>query len=151
MQQTWSLARAISALALALLAMGALQACPGGDDPTSTSDNTMPVPTVCSNIAGTWDATENVTVTCTLAGQPSETDTIRGTGSTTITQNGCAISYVVPNVDITRTGTIDGQHVQFTGRFALALSGDVQFSRNSVTIEGDLQGNSMLLQRMFTP
>lgn len=144
MQQTQSLYRAISVLALALLTMGALQACPGGDDHTDTSDNTIPVPTVCSNIAGTWDATEDVTVTCTLAGQPSETDTIRGTGRTTITQNGCAISYVVPKVDVTRTGTIDGQHVRFTGPFALALSGDVQFSQNSVTIEGDLQGNSMV-------
>ena len=144
MQQTWSLYRAISALALALLTMGALQACPGGDD--DHSDNPMPVPTVCSNVAGTWDATEDVTVTCTLAGQSPETATMRGTGRVTITRNGCALSYVVPNSSITRTGVIDGQHVRFSGPFAVALSGNVQFSRNSVSIERDLQGNRMVLQ-----
>ena len=146
MQHTRSLYRAISTFALALLTMGALQACSGGDDPPNTSSNTTPVPTVCANVAGTWNATEDVTVTCTLTGQPAETDTMRGSGRTTITQNGCAISYAVPNVDIIRTGTIDGQHVRFTGPFALGLSGDVRFSQNSVTIEGDLQGNTISMQ-----
>lgn len=111
----------------------------GGGSPT-------PLPTVCANIAGTWNVTENVTVTCTVAGEPPETDTTSGTGRTTITQNGCAISYVVPEVGLTRTGVIDGQHVRFTGPLALALASDVQFSRNSVTIEGDLQGNSIVAQ-----
>jgi hypothetical protein len=146
MQQTRSLYRTLSRLTLALLTLGALQACSGDDGPASTSNSTTSVPTVCANVAGTWNVTEDVTVTCTLAGQPAETDTVRGTGSTTITQNGCAISYVVPHVDITRTGTIDGQHVRCTGPFALGLSGEVQFSQNSMTMEGDLQGDTLVLQ-----
>jgi hypothetical protein len=144
MQKTRSLYRAISVLELALLVMGVFQACSGGDDDPSA--NTMPVPTSCANVAGTRDAVEDVQVTCTLAGQSPESDTVHGSGRTTITQNGCALSYVVPNSSITRTGVIDGQHVRFSGPFALALSGDVQFSRNSVSIEGDLQGDRIALQ-----
>jgi hypothetical protein len=146
MQQARSFYRMLSRLALALLTLGALQACSGEDGSTSASNSTTSIPTVCANVAGTWNVTEDITVTCTLAGQPAETDTIRGTGNTMITQNGCAISYVVPNVDIIRTGTIDGQHVRFTGPFALGLSGDVQFSQNSMTMEGDLQGDTLVLQ-----
>jgi hypothetical protein len=101
---------------------------------------------VCANVGGTWDAVEDVQVTCTLAGQPPETDTIHGAGRITITQNGCALSYVFPNSSITRTGVIDGQPMRFSGPFALALSGDVQFSRNSISIAGNLQGNRMVLQ-----
>jgi hypothetical protein len=146
MQQTRSLYRAISVLALALLMMGAFQACADGDDDPSSTTMPVPIPTVCTNVGGMWDAVEDVHVTCTLAGQPSETDTLHGAGRVSITQNGCALSYVVPNSSITRTGVIDGQHVRFSGPFALALSGDVQFSRNSVSIEGDLQGSRMVLQ-----
>lgn len=89
MQHARSLAYTISLLLFLILAMVVLQACSGGDG--DTNSNTTPLPTVCANVAGVWSATEDVTVTCTLAGQP-ETDTLHGTGQTTIVQNGCAIS-----------------------------------------------------------
>jgi hypothetical protein len=140
-----SLDSTITRLSLLVLMMSMLQACDGGDSSDSDAVGARPVPEVCANIAGMWDVIEEVTVTCTAEGE-SETASQRGAGRTTITQNGCAISYVVPNVEVTRTGVIDGDHVRFSGPFVIALFDDVNLSQNTVTIEGELVGNTIALE-----
>ena len=98
----------------------------------------------CTNIAGNWFGTETLTITCCLGGD-CETETLRGTDSITIQQNGCNISYDI-NISgygtFSRTGTIDGNNIQLSGIFA-ALQPWCSATQNVVTISGTVNGNQI--------
>ena len=94
----------------------------------------------CEDISGTWYVSETVKFTCTAMGE-TESDTLTGSGSAYITQNGCSVSYSVPQFDVERTGSVKGNSVRFEGPFVVPLANDVNLSQNSATITGTISGN----------
>jgi hypothetical protein len=89
----------------------------------------------CADIAGNWNFSESGTVTCTIGGE-TETETVSGTGTYTIEQNGCNISWEVPGFDAPRTGTIEGKNIQVSGKFVVAEG--ASFTQNTLTAQGTL-------------
>ena len=94
-----------------------------------------PVNPLCANVGGAWNASESGSYTETIAAT-AETDTetypVSGSGSVTIAQTGCAISYepitngligtgLTPSqlASLTRTGTVSGNNVSVTGLLAI--------------------------------
>jgi hypothetical protein len=100
----------------------------------------------CADIAGTWDASETVTTTCTAAGH-TETTTRSGEDTIDIEQDGCQIRWEVPDVDAPRTGVVTGNSLHATGDFLLAdaLTGDATFTKNQADIQGTIEGNTIHL------
>jgi hypothetical protein len=97
----------------------------------------------CTNIAGDWIASETVVVTCTSGGQ-SETVTQSGTVTITIFQNGCNVNYNISTQfgTFSRTGTVSGNGVDFSGVFLSAQPG-CSFNQNNITINGTINGNTI--------
>jgi hypothetical protein len=125
---------------------GTLHRCAGLDDSSTTvscADGTYPAG--CADIAGLWTLTETVDGQCTAAGETDPIDQ-SGTGTVTFEQNGCAVSYTVPETSIVRSGTIVGNRMRLTGPFLEAVAGSgASFSQNTVTIEGTVSGNQLSL------
>lgn len=113
------------------------QDCDGSD---------LPCPP-CANIAGIWNASETVTLTCCLGGD-CETQPLSGTDTITIQQNGCNISY---DIDLgvygtfTRTGTIDGNKIHLSGLFVI-LQPWCTATQNTIDINGTVNGDQIDLQ-----
>jgi len=101
--------------------------------------DTAPSPS-CVDIAGIWNAVETATATCMVLGQ-TETLTQSAMGQVDIKQDGCNISYTVPELDIPRVGTIDGDMVSYTGPLVVPFLDDVEFTKNNVSINGTVNGN----------
>jgi hypothetical protein len=76
-------------------------------------------------------------VTCVYDGE-SDTETVSGTGTVAINQNGCNVSYVPPNINAPRVGKIEGNAISFSGSFVVPLVGGVNFSQNIVTLKGPI-------------
>jgi hypothetical protein len=113
------------------------QDCDGSD---------LPCPP-CMNIAGSWYASETVTLTCCIYGD-CETDTFSGTNTVTIQQNGCNISYDVylsGYGTFPRTGTIDANKIQLSGLFAVLQPGCTA-TQNIVNVNGTVNGDQINLQ-----
>jgi hypothetical protein len=91
----------------------------------------------CINIDGTYNVEETVIATCTADGE-SETDTLSGTATVELEQNGCNVRYVVPGLDLPREGKIEGNNVSFTGPFVIPFVGGVNFTQNTAAIEGTI-------------
>lgn len=91
----------------------------------------------CVNIAGQWDVTESVTITCQLQGE-SDTLTQSGSGTVTMQQSGCNISYTVPQINVIRAGTIVGDTLHLTGPFVVFQPGVVA-TENNLTIVGTVE------------
>lgn len=98
----------------------------------------------CANIAGNWSYSESGTVTCTYDGE-TETEFLSGSGTIHINQNGCNVNWRVPDFNVDRTGTVDGNHVQVSGLFAVAIEEGVNFTQNTYTAEGTISGNEINL------
>ena len=102
---------------------------------------------LCTNIAGNWHGSETVTITCCLGGD-CETDTFSGTDIITIQQNECNISY---DIDVSgfgsfpRKGTIDGNTIQLSGKFAI-LQPWCKEEKNKVDINGKVKGDRINLK-----
>lgn len=90
----------------------------------------------CANIAGDWDTSETATVTCTIDGV-TETETVSGTDTITIEQNGCNIHWEVFGYD--RTGAVEGTNLHVSGVFMFG-EGDVSFTQNIWSAEGTIIG-----------
>jgi len=113
------------------------QDCDGSD---------LPCPP-CMNIAGSWYASETVSMTCCMYGN-CDTDTFSGTDTITIQQNGCNISYDVylsGYGTFPRTGTIDGNKIQLSGLFAV-LQPWCNATQNIVNLNGTVNGDQINLQ-----
>jgi hypothetical protein len=83
-------------------------------------------------------------VTCCLGGD-CESDSLSGSDSVTIEQDGCNVSYdrYVPGYGtFTRTGTIDGNNIYFSGLFLLPISGCTA-TQNVVDIYGTVDGDQI--------
>ena len=113
------------------------QDCDGSD---------LPCPP-CINIAGNWDASETVTITCCLGGD-CEPGTFNGTDIIAIQQDECNISYDI-NVSgygtFTRTGTINANQIQLSGLFVI-LQPWCTATQNTVDINGTVDGDQINLQ-----
>ncbi len=97
------------------------------------------VDAACANIAGQWDATETITVTCVAQGFPPETITQTGSGSITMQQSGCNISYTIPQINFLRSGTINGNSIHMTGKFVEAPQ--CVITQNLVTVDGTVEND----------
>ena len=124
---------------------GAAEICGDGIDQDCDGSD-LPCPP-CVNIAGSWRASETVTINCCLAGD-CETETYSGTDTVYIQQNDCNISY---DVDVMgygtfkRTGTINGNNIQLSGLFAV-LQPWCSATQNNISITGTVNGNQINLQ-----
>src|SRR5437879_443032 len=93
-------------------------------------------PGTAQNVAGTWNVSESGSYTETIAAAvetDTQTNPVRGSASTTITQLGCSFEYIpltqagligfnaTPSqlASMTRTGTVSGNNVSVTGPLAL--------------------------------
>lgn len=101
-------------------------------------------PKACQDVSGRWLVYESATITCSGSfGTESETES--GSGYITIIQNGCNVSFLSP-ANTTRTGTVTGNNIQFSGIAAL-VTPDVVFNQNYINFTGvisqDLQTINM--------
>lgn len=126
---------------------GEVRRCVGLDD---ESDRRLQCdggsyPAGCVNIAGTWTATEELNGQCFIAGDdiPLEQS---GTATVFFNQNGCDVSYTVPQVG-DRTGTIVGNRMRLEGPFLVVIDDSVAiaFTENRAMLEGTVDGNHMSL------
>lgn len=92
-------------------------------------------PLPCASIGGRWTETATVDIACDVGGSGSES----ATGSGTIVQNGCSISYTV--MGVARTGRVDGQRLTLSGPAGLAEPG-VTLTRNVLTVEGVISADA---------
>ena len=117
-----------------------------------------------------WNATETGTVTANLnaAGQQdTESDPISGSGTVTITQSGCSISYspvsdsgfLAGTSSLVRTGTVSGNNVSVSGPLAVLSAvesaeeaenpgltlGGVSVGTNTLTASGSISGSVLTL------
>ncbi len=97
------------------------------------------VDAACANIAGQWDVTETMTITCVLQGFPPETITQSLSGSITMQQSGCNISYTIPQINFLRSGTINGNSIHMTGKFA--ENPQCVITQNLFTIDGTVEND----------
>lgn len=100
----------------------------------------------CANIAGDWTLTEELNGECVIAGDDIPLDQ-SGTATARFNQNGCDVSYRVPQLDLQRTGTIVGNRMRLSGPFLTVVdaSVDVDFAENRAALEGTVTGNHMSL------
>jgi uncharacterized protein (TIGR03437 family) len=128
-----------------------------------------PVNPLCANVGGIWNASESGSYTETIAATAqtaSETYPISGSGSVTIAQTGCSISYepitngligtgLTPSqlASLTRTGTVSGDNVSVTGLLAIvdtvasAAAGFTvtNISSNVLNGVGQVTGNPLVI------
>ncbi len=124
---------------------GATEICGDGIDQDCDGSD-LPCPP-CVNIAGSWYASETVTINCCLGGD-CETETYRGTDTVYIQQNDCNISYDVDVIGygtFKRTGTINGNNIQLSGLFAILQPWCIA-TQNNININGTVNGNQINLQ-----
>jgi hypothetical protein len=103
--------------------------------------------TRCPNIAGTWNFTQTGNLTVSIAGQ-TITEPISESGSGTVTQNGCNVTWTDPTNGVTMSGTITGHTIHGSGTLlgsdpeftitqdTLSWSGTVSTDRRTVTVNG---------------
>ena len=113
----------------------------------------------CTNIAGTWEADEDGTLTCTVStGGEAITDTqsLNGSGIVDIEQasGSCTFGYdpVLPSSQaffqgLRRTGEIAGDRLEMSGPMAIPVSGasGVSVSTNSVQATGQVRENNTII------
>ena len=95
--------------------------------------------TSCVDMSGRYVGTEKTTLQCTQSGQTDSQD-ISGSAEADLTQDAsCRVSYLPPGASAgaTRTGSIEGKAIRFSGPLILPSSG-VTVSQNSVNLEGDI-------------
>ena len=93
----------------------------------------------CADISGQWNVTETANVTCTSTGLITET----ASGLITMNQSGCNISYIHPQLNVSRSGTVGDNSLQMSGKLALFIPG-VTVTENNITITGSIQGENLI-------
>jgi hypothetical protein len=94
----------------------------------------------CVDIAGVWNYSESGTVTCSADGE-SETIYPYGSGTVTVIQDGCTVTYYVPNTTYSRSGTVVGNSIQVTGVFVVPLADGVSVTENAYTGSGTISSD----------
>jgi hypothetical protein len=105
-----------------------LTSCGGGGEGSFT-DSTG----ACAQVAGTWKVADSAHISCTGSFGSGSTDQ-SATGTISITQNGCEISFLSPSNTL-RTGTVTATTMQVSGPLALASDG-VTFTQNGIDFSG---------------
>lgn len=94
-----------------------------------------PTPSLVTDISGSWDFSNEGSVTFT-DNSGASTDPAGGKGTVTIQQNGSNISWTEPILNVTRSGTFSGGIVSVTGKFVVPLDPDVVVTKNIYTSTG---------------
>ncbi len=97
----------------------------------------------CVDVAGLWNATEQIAASCVIDGETLG-DSISGSNQITLRQEGCNISYRAP-FDMDRNGIVTGDHVQLSGPFVFPLVSGANFTKNIATLEGTVTGDHIAL------
>ncbi len=111
-----------------------LLACPTDD----------PGPQGCADLKGRWEVWEELEITCRVAGE-EESMSAEGGGIIEIDQDGCAIEYWIPGLDLIRTGVVEGDVLRVTGPFALDPLDQLDIHRNEVHGTGRLEGDTLVM------
>jgi len=116
--------------------------------PTGTPTRLFtPTPTTnprCVSIDGDWSGRETGSIRCSGGGQ-SETFPVDESGTVTITQSDCNVSYTIPGTDFTRSGTVDRSNIHLNGPCAELDVESCSVSSNVITANGTVQGNTIHL------
>jgi len=110
--------------------------CTGAGGTASATVSVGVTAIACAQIGGTWTETARVTGTCD---PPDSFDSGDVTGTGTIVQNGCDISYTVAGVQ--RTGKVSGFSLTITGPAAVA-GPDITLTANTLTITGTISADA---------
>ena len=86
------------------------------------------------NLEGTYYSQESLEYTISVMGQNTK-ETQSGDGTVTFNQSGNEISYLVPGVNINRTGTLIGNKLILSGKFVIPASTDLVLSENTFKAE----------------
>lgn len=102
----------------------------------------------CANIAGEWEAEEEVEVSCTIDDE-TDTITLSGFADVTIEQDGCNVRWQSPELEDEgippRTATLQGNRLTGSGKFIFDIPGgpDLDFTHNTATYQGTINGNQI--------
>src|SRR3972149_731080 len=99
----------------------------------------------CADISGEWDFSDRGTIKCTYEGE-TESETIKGSGSVTITQKSCKVKWTDTEYEVKRQGSVKGNKIVVSGKFAIALTSKVKISQNSYVARGTIKGNKIRLK-----
>lgn len=129
----------------------------GGSSTQASLTVTPPGTSSCTNIGGSWNASETGSLTDTLdaTGEAgSETDPIEASGNVTFTQTGCSIQLnPIPagellgtSSSLVRTGTVSGNNVSLTGLVALpaAVEAGIEAGNSGLDITSVNVGSNLL-------
>ena len=104
----------------------------------------------CADISGEWDFSDRGTIKCTYEGE-TESETIKGSGSVTITQKSCKVKWTDPEYDVNRKGSVKGNKIVGSGKvtgtyegisFTCEGSGTAVFTRSSDTSVLKIKGKN---------
>lgn len=104
----------------------------------------LPAFGVCDDISGDWDYSDDGTVRCSGGGETYKDD-VSDSGTITIEQDGCTISWDA-GYDASRNGSIKGRSIKVSGECAVALVDGVDFTKNTYTAKGTINGDKITLR-----
>lgn len=114
----------------------------------ATNAHTMLITTAgknCTDVSGDWDYYSSGKVTCSAAGE-TETEKTSDSGTITIDQNSCKVSWEVYEYNVKRKGSVSGNKIKVSGKFAIALASGVKFTQNTYTAQGKINGDEIALR-----
>jgi hypothetical protein len=127
---------------------GVTKRCAGladdGNQRTSCEDGSYPGG--CVDVSGPWTISEDLDGECLVDGDDIPLDQ-SATATVSFNQNGCEVSYRVPEVNVERRGSIVGNRLRLSGPFLTVIddSADIDLDENRAYLEGTVTGNVMSL------
>jgi hypothetical protein len=112
---------------------------------TDASDSYFKIKRTCNDLEGYWNGSETLSLCCEYNGQ-SECDTIGGSATIFINQNGCNINWFISGTNIERSGTTWCNNLEVGGIFCNpeALPG-ATFTENYLSMYGTINGDVITL------
>lgn len=107
----------------------------GGGGGDGDSDG-PPEPAECLDVAGEWFVSESARLDCDDNLDPFVPGTVSGSGDVTIDQQGCRVSYRVPQLDVQRRGIVGPDFIELSG--PLALVEGVRVIDNFLDVSGPI-------------
>lgn len=116
------------------LCIAALIGCGGGGSDGGSGE--LEEPTECVDVSGTWFVSESVRLDCDDFLRPFAPGSASGSGSVAIQQDGCRVSYTVPDIGAQRRGVVGLDFLEMAG--PIALIEGVEVLENRLSIEAEL-------------